>query len=161
MDRRIEIFQYKIQQELILQNDEAQRLKDHLVSLKSEISAAQEKIHLLDNQIQLKQKFKDGFLKRIKSNQDAIISRNMINHHQTLKNLTEIHEKEIEDLQNEFTQTLSKITNEQNNLESDKFFAIQTSIDEAKAKLETIMALTDTVINTKSLYQKIKKEMML
>ncbi|OHT12677.1 hypothetical protein TRFO_17523 [Tritrichomonas foetus] len=148
MDRRVEILQYKIQQQLTLQSDEVERLSNLMISLKAGISTARDRLQSLERDIKNKRELRKGALKRLRSSHEAAISKYIISHHQTLKELTESQEKEIEEIQRDFSQALAELTDDKRYIENEQFYTIQKSIDEAKTKLGTIMTMTDTVTNT-------------
>lgn len=150
MDRKCEILQYKIQQQLTLQSDEVERLRNLMISLKNEIITARDKIQNLDNEINLAKQFKKGRDKRFKISHEADLSKLIITHHQAIQVLSEEQEREIQYLQNYFSKTLDEITKNQENLGSDKFVTIQRSIDEAKAKLSATISMSETIVNTPS-----------
>lgn len=147
MDRQCEILQYKIQQQLTLQSDEVGRLSNLMVSLKGDIITARDQIQKLDNEISLAKQFKKGRDKRLRISHNADLSKLIIAHHQAIQMLSEEQEKEIDNLQNDFSQTLAEITKNQENLGSDKFYTIQKSIEEAKAKLSATMSMSETAAN--------------
>lgn len=150
MDRKCEILQYKIQQQLTLQSDEVERLSNLMISLKGEIITARDKLQNLDNEINLAKQFKKGREKRLQISHNADLSKMIITHHQTIQIISEEQEQEIQNLQNDFSRTLDEIAKSQENLDSDKFLTIQKSIDEAKAKLSATISMSETLSNMPS-----------
>lgn len=147
MERQCEMIQYKIQQQLILQSDEIDRLNKYLIHLKSEIISSRDKLQILNNQISQAKQFDNGYKQKIKSSQEAIMSQLILAHHKKIQELRMDQEKQIEEIQNDFCQTLEQISQNQDKFTSEEFVSLQQSIHDTKARISSLSLMTVAAAN--------------
>lgn len=143
MERQITKFQNKIQQEIILKEDEVERLKDDLSITNTEILSIQDQLSKLLADMAKKQTTKEGKEKRQKASVETIKARLQHQHVETLQSISAHQADSINNIHFEFEEKLSHIE-----IMSEELVASKTKSIDAEIK-----KTTDMIEKTRQLIQ--------
>lgn len=141
LNRQVQSFQFKIQQKLILYDEEIGRLSDRLNMTKSQIHAEKERIQQLDREISSANEYKDGETRRKTASFNALIARAKANYHSQLQSIQKQHMEEITELQNDFEIQLQRFP-KTNDASSSSIKQVEEQIENYKNKIEAYRTQT-------------------
>ena len=142
LNRQVQSFQFKIQQKLILYDEEIERLSNRLNMTKSQVHTEKERIDQLDREISNAHEYKDGELRRKTATFNALLAQAKANYHSQLQAIQSQHMEEITELQNDFEAQLQRFpkTNDANTISSMK--QIEDQIEQYREKIESYKTQT-------------------
>ena len=150
-DRKLQYVQFRIQQELVLVDEEIDRLSNRLKVYKSQIIAQKDKIQQLNSQIEEKKMSKDGEIKLRETNKNTNILKIKAGHFQQIQQMRQYFSTEIEQLQNEFNDALENINNKKNNEVKENYMlqmkSIQKEIDFVKSQIDSVKETKANIAN--------------
>lgn len=141
-NRQVQSFQFKIQQKLILYDEEIGRLADRLNMTKSQIHAEKERIQQLDREISSANEYKDGESRRRSATFNTIISRAKANYHAQLQSIQSQHMQEITDLQNDFERQLQRFPKKNDSQQISSMRQVEEQIESYKEKIDAYKTQT-------------------
>lgn len=141
-DREIQSLQLKIQQTLLLKDEEVERLSNRLKLLKSQIVNSKERIESLDKQISDTIEFNENEKNRQKLSLQEMISRAKSKYQLQLQNIHKQHLNEITELQNDFENQLKIFPNSNDQSLVSTMTQIDDEINKYKLKIETYRTQT-------------------
>jgi hypothetical protein len=109
MDRRIQRFQFKVQQRLNLADEELARLAAYHRSLAAEIAGATDQLRIFTNQTTQSQEQSSGKEKKQQSERDAIMAQLRADHVQRISEIEQGHADEITECQQDFQKVIEQL----------------------------------------------------
>ena len=138
LDRQIQEFQFKIQQKIKLQDQEINRLSEHLVNLKSKIIENQKKSSKLDDQIEQAQEERESQIQKRNIMRKSEKSRINVLHFQQIQQLQQQQAAEVEQLQKEFQECLDKVGAQSKEKSSEESAAIENELENSRDLLNSL-----------------------
>jgi len=128
-DRQVKSLQFKIQQEIVLLDDEIERLSGRLSMRKSEIIQEQQILDSINREIESEKRISEGKKKRIRISKSLEKAQIVSSHQQVIQNIKKDQTIEIEELQNRFEKELEFISQNSNSKTKEKLRNISKEID--------------------------------
>lgn len=138
LDRQIQEFQFRIQQKLKLQDEEINRLADHLVNIKSKIIETQKNCAKVNDQIEQVKEYHAALAEKRKIDFESRLSQIHVNHLQDVQQLQEFQAAQIAELQKEFQECLDKVGIQSKEKSSEENAAIENELDNVRTLLQSL-----------------------
>ena len=110
LDRRIEHFQHKVQQNITLADDEIQRLAQDLQALQGEISEVKDQLGRVNVQLNQSEQAAKGKYQRELAKSRLKVSQVKIQNENRIKEIIEKHRVDMEALQNDYQNSLAQLS---------------------------------------------------
>jgi hypothetical protein len=136
LDRQTQAFQFRIQENLMLHDDEIERLANHLNNTKSKILEAKVRVIELGREIRDVLEFKSGDERRREATVNAAIAKFRAVHHQHLQQLQAEQTDEIEAEQRTFESQMNDISSYSRNKLQDTAAAVDQEIFKLRAEVQ-------------------------
>ena len=145
LDRQIRSFQFKIQQQLTLHDEEIQRLADRLNITKSRIIESREKINELDKEIEGALHSKEAAAKMQQASFNTQFARQKASFNTSIQNLQNQQLAEITQLHNEFEEKLKSIPSTGRGASHENLIRTLREIENVKTKIQTFRSQTTKI----------------
>ncbi|KAH0794140.1 hypothetical protein GPJ56_002018 [Histomonas meleagridis] len=152
MERRINQFQTKVQQNINIANDQLRQCSEYYGLIQAEIKEIQDRIRKLDRHYQQAHNTKDGKEKRKSVIYKTKISQFNSRYQNAIQQLIEQQSKEIQEINDDFESTLLEIEAHNQNLIEEKCQPIERQIqitthkiEQTKEKIQKIQGKTITI----------------
>lgn len=109
LERRMEQFQYKVQQNINLADDEISRLAGYLSVVRGDITDAQDQLNRISLKTTQLEQQSAGREKRHKANLDTFIASMNTRHHRLMQELQERHAQELSSIHQSFRENIAQI----------------------------------------------------
>lgn len=158
MDRLSQGFQFKIQEQLNIKDEEIAGLSELLVECKAKIVEYKDQIDILENKIAEKKREFQCIAKDKKLQKDLRYSHKISEHHRLICELQKKYDQEICDIQEDFEQKLNRfhmfsieqMNDQDQSFESD-FQTVRDEIAETQTKIENFQQKDDVINDTSSI----------
>ena len=144
-DRKVKYCQFRLQQAIVLRDDEITRISERLNQTKALIFEANEKIDTLNQKINQEILSKQGESRIRTADFNATLARIKTNHHQALQDLQKQQAQEIELIQNDFNNSLSILKQTAKMRNSKQLEDIDTEILKVTKLIQSYKEETETV----------------
>ncbi|EAY07454.1 hypothetical protein TVAG_499400 [Trichomonas vaginalis G3] len=138
LDRQIQEFQFRIQQKLKLQDEEINRLSDHLVNIKSKIIETQKNCSKINDQIEQVKEYQASLVEKRKIDYESKLSQIHVSHLQDVQQLQEFQAAQVAELQKEFQECLDKVGIQSKEKSSEENAAIENELDNVRTLLQSL-----------------------
>lgn len=157
LERQIQGFQFKIQEAIAIKDEEIDSLSETLVLMKSKIIEIKEEMQSIDQEIETIHSSRESAKRCNQAEYERLVSLKRAQHQELIQQIQASHLNEIDELQNQFSQTLQNAQKKSDLAYVDQFRQIER-------QKETTLALIDnyrsTIKQIKSTNEELNSELI-